>query len=203
MNPLAEVALQLEALGGWGPVVFVAAYVAGSIAFVPGAVLTLVAGAVFGLGRGVPIVFTGAVLGSSTAFAIARTLGRARVTAWLARDQRMAAVSRAVAGKGITVVLLLRLSPIFPYNVLNYALGLSDIRYRDFLAGSIGMLPGTFLYTYYGKVIGDVAALVAGVSPPRGPEYYVLLGVGLAATLAVTIVITRAARAALAPPRDR
>lgn len=203
MNPLAAAALQLEALGAWGPVAFLALYVIGSIAFVPGALLTLVAGAVFGLWRGVLIVFAGAVLGSSAAFAIARTLGRARVTAWLARDDRMAAVGRAVAGKGVTVVLLLRLSPIFPYNVLNYALGLSDIRYRDFLLGSIGMLPGTFLYTYYGKIVGDVAALVAGTSPPRGPEYYALLGVGLLATAAVTVVVTRAARAALAQPGDR
>lgn len=203
MNPLAAAALQLEALGAWGPVAFIALYVLGSILFVPGALLTLVAGAVFGLWRGVLIVFTGAVLGSSSAFAIARTLGRDRVTAWLARDERMAAVSRAVAGKGVTVVLLLRLSPIFPYNVLNYALGLSGIRYRDFLVGSIGMLPGTFLYTYYGKVVGDVAAVVAGTSPPRGPEYYVLLGMGLAATVAVTVIITRAARAALAQPSDR
>jgi uncharacterized membrane protein YdjX (TVP38/TMEM64 family) len=69
--------------------------------------------------------------------------------------------------------------------------------------GSIGMLPGTFLYTYYGKVVGDVAALVAGASAPRGPEYYVLLGLGLAATVAVTVVITRAARAVLARPSDR
>jgi uncharacterized membrane protein YdjX (TVP38/TMEM64 family) len=203
MNPLAAAALQLETLGAWGPVAFIALYVLGSIAFIPGALLTLVAGAVFGLWRGVLIVFTGAVLGSSSAFAIARTLGRDRVTAWLARDERLAAIGRAVAGKGVTVVLLLRLSPIFPYNVLNYALGLSDIRYRDFLIGSIGMLPGTFLYTYYGKIVGDVAALVAGTSPARGPEYYGLLGLGLAATAAVTVVITRAARAALAQPGDR
>ena len=203
MNPLAAVALQLETLGAWGPVAFIALYVLGSIAFVPGALLTLAAGAVFGLWRGALVVFTGAVLGSSAAFAIARTVGRNRVAAWLARDERMAAVGRAVAGKGFTVVLLLRLSPVFPYNLLNYALGLSGIRYRDFLMGSIGMLPGTFLYTYYGKVVGDVAALVAGASAPRGPEYYVLLGLGLAATVAVTVVITRAARAALARPSDR
>jgi uncharacterized membrane protein YdjX (TVP38/TMEM64 family) len=203
MNPLAAVALQLETLGPWGPVAFIALYVLGSIAFVPGALLTLAAGAVFGLWRGALIVFTGAVLGSSAAFAIARTVGRSRVAAWLARDERMAAVGRAVAGKGFTVVLLLRLSPVFPYNLLNYALGLSGIRYRDFLMGSIGMLPGTFLYTYYGKVVGDVAALVAGASAPRGPEYYVLLGLGLAATVAVTVVITRAARAVLARPSDR
>src|SRR2546425_8559669 len=186
MNPLAAVALQLETLGPWGPVAFIALYVLGSIAFVPGALLTLAAGAVFGLWRGALIVFTGAVLGSSSAFAIARTLGRERVTAWIARDERMAAVGRAVAGKGVTVVLLLRLSPIFPYNVLNYALGLSGIRYRDFLMGSIGMLPGTFLYTYYGKVVGDVAAVVAGPPPPPGRWAYGVAGGELGARRAAS-----------------
>jgi uncharacterized membrane protein YdjX (TVP38/TMEM64 family) len=157
----------------------------------------------FGLARGIPIVFTGAILGSSAAFALARTLARERVARWLARDRRAAAISDAVAGRGLLVVLLLRLSPVFPYNVLNYALGASPVRYRDFLIGGVGMLPGTVLYTYYGKVVGDVTALAAGTAPPRGPEYYALLALGLAATLVLTIVITRAARKALAPRLDR
>jgi uncharacterized membrane protein YdjX (TVP38/TMEM64 family) len=199
MNPLAELA-RLDEAGPWAPVLFVAAYVLGSLAFVPGAILTLIAGAVFGLSRGVPLAFTGAVLGSSTAFFIARSLARDRVMHWVAKDRRALAINEAVAGRGLLVVLLLRLSPVFPYNVLNYALGVSAIRYRDFLLGSIGMLPGAVLYTYYGKVVGDVAALAAGIATPRGPAYYVLLGVGLGATLLLTIVITRAAKKALAPP---
>jgi uncharacterized membrane protein YdjX (TVP38/TMEM64 family) len=192
----------LDRAGPWAPALFIAAYVLGSLAFVPGAVLTLIAGALFGLGRGIPIVFTGAVLGSSAAFALARTLARERVTRWLSRDPRAAAINEAVADRGLLIVLLFRLSPVFPYNVLNYALGASRIRYRDFLIGSVGMLPGTVLYTYYGKVAGDVTALATGTAPPRGTGYYVLLGVGLVATLLLTIVITRAARKALArPPR--
>jgi uncharacterized membrane protein YdjX (TVP38/TMEM64 family) len=187
----------IEELGAWGPVAFIAAYVVATVAFLPGALLTLVAGAIFGLWRGVAIVFTGAVLGSSAAFAIARRLARRRVARWLERDPRTAAIGAAVGARGRTVVLLLRLSPVFPYNALNYALGLSPVRYRDFLIGSVGMLPGTFLYTYYGKVIGDVAAVAAGVGPRRGPEYYAFLAVGLAATIAVTLIITRAAQAAL------
>jgi uncharacterized membrane protein YdjX (TVP38/TMEM64 family) len=203
MNPLAALADSLEAAGPWAPALFIAAYVVGSLAFVPGAVLTLIAGAVFGLARGIPIVFTGAVLGSSAAFAVARTFARDRVARWLASDPRAAAISEAVAGRGFLVVLLLRLSPVFPYNVLNYALGASGIRYRDFLLGSIGMLPGAVLYTYYGKVVGDVAAVASGMRPPRGTAYYVLLAVGLAATLLLTLIITRAAKKALARPPDR
>jgi len=203
MNPLAELAARLEQAGPWAPALFIAAYIIGSLAFIPGAVLTLMAGAVFGLSRAVPICFTGAVLGSSAAFAVARTLARDRVERWLARDPRAAAIGAAVAGRGLLIVLLLRLSPVFPYTLVNYALGASGIRYRDFLIGSIGMLPGTVLYAYYGKVVGDVAALATGTAPPRGPAYYVVLGVGLAATLLLTVLVTRIAKRALARPHDR
>jgi uncharacterized membrane protein YdjX (TVP38/TMEM64 family) len=205
MNLLEAFAERLEALGalgGWAaPLLFIAAYVVASVAFIPGALLTLLAGAVFGITRGVPLVFVSAVLGSSAAFGIARTLLRDRVSRWLERDARAAAVNEAVGEEGLKVVLLLRLSPVVPYNVLNYAFGASRLRYRDFLAGSIGMLPGTLLYTYYGKVIGDVAALAAGTAPPRGPEYYALVAVGLAATIGATVLITRAAKSRLAQRR--
>jgi uncharacterized membrane protein YdjX (TVP38/TMEM64 family) len=203
MNPLAELAARLNDAGPWAPALFIVAYIIGSLAFIPGAVLTLIAGAVFGLSRGIPICFTGAVLGSSAAFGVARTLARRRVERWLARDPRAAAISDAVAGRGLLIVLLLRLSPVFPYNVVNYALGASAIRYRDFLIGSIGMLPGTVLYAYYGKVVGDVTALATGTAPPRGPAYYLLLGVGLGATVLLTVVVTRVAKKALARPPDR
>jgi uncharacterized membrane protein YdjX (TVP38/TMEM64 family) len=125
------------------------------------------------------------------------------VARWLARDPRAAAVAEAVAGQGLKIVLLLRLSPVVPFNVLNYALGASGIRYRDYVIGSLGMLPGTILYTYYGKVLGDVTAIAAGTAPPRGAEYYVLLATGLVATIAATVLITRAAKTALARQRDR
>jgi uncharacterized membrane protein YdjX (TVP38/TMEM64 family) len=94
-------------------------------------------------------------------------------------------------------VFLLRLSPAVPFNLLNYALGLTTVRFSDYLIASLGMLPGTFLYVYYGKIAGDVARL-AGPDPVWGsPAYYALLGIGLAATIAVTAVVTRAARRTL------
>mgnify|MGYP006173603495 CR=1 FL=1 len=167
---LAELASWLESSGPWAPAAFIAAYVIGSIALVPGAALTLLGGAVFGLATGVPVAFAGAVLGSSAAFALARTVARDRVARWLSKDARAAAVAEAVASEGFRVVLLLRLSPVFPYTVLNYALGASPVRYRDFLAGSIGMLPGAVLYTYYGAVAGDAVAagqLLARIDSPE------------------------------------
>ena len=90
-------------------------------------------------------------------------------------DERVAAVRHAVAGGGVRIMFLLRLSPLVPYSVLNYALALSGVRYADFVVALLGMIPAIVLYTYYGKVVGDVAALAAGVSPPRGVEYYLLL----------------------------
>ena len=202
MNPLPGLALRLAEAGHWAPVLFIGVYVIATVAFIPGSVLSLAAGALFGLWRGVLFVFLGAVLGSSLAFGVARRFARRRVTRWLERDARMAAVSEAVGGQGLRVVLLLRLSPIVPFNLLNYALGLTEVRFRDYLIGSVGMLPGTFLYTYSGKLVGDVVTVVAGVAAPRSPAYYSVLITGLAATAAVTIVLARTARAALATSRQ-
>ena len=97
---------------------------------------------------------------------------------------------------------LLRLSPAFPFNLLNYALGLTQVRLSDYLVAMGGIVPGTLLYVYAGKVLGDVAALAGGAAPPRGPGYYAVLGLGLAATVAVTTVVTRTARRALAEVTD-
>lgn len=194
---IKSVALALSDLGPWGAVVFVAAYVVATVTLAPAFLLSMAAGAVFGLWRGTLLVFAGAVLGASAVFAIASPLSRSRLLRRLDRDPRVAAVRRAVAGEGAWVMFLLRLSPAVPFVLLNYALALSGARYRDFLVASVGMLPATVLYVYYGKVAGDVAKVAAGLVPPRGPEYYVLLVVGLAATVAATHAITKAARNAM------
>jgi uncharacterized membrane protein YdjX (TVP38/TMEM64 family) len=185
-------------LGRWGPVVFIAGYVLATVALVPGALLTLAAGALFGLVRGVAYVFAGATVGASAAFLVARYGARGAVERRLAGDARFAAIDGAVGRSGLRIVLLLRLSPVLPFNLLNYALGLTQVRFRDFLLASVGMLPGTLLYVYSGRVAGDVAAVAAGTGPARGTGYYVVLGLGLLATVAVTILVTRIARRALA-----
>jgi uncharacterized membrane protein YdjX (TVP38/TMEM64 family) len=203
MNPFAELATRLEHFGPWAPALFVLAYIVASVAFIPGTLLTLTAGAVFGVTRGVPLVFAGAVLGSCAAFGVARGLARGPVTRWLARDPRALAIAQALEGQGLKIIVLMHLSPLIPYNLLNYVCGASTIRFSDFLLGTVGMLPLIVLYTYYGKVVGDVAALATGTALPRGPEYYVMLAVGLAATIALSVVITRAAKRALAQQSDR
>jgi uncharacterized membrane protein YdjX (TVP38/TMEM64 family) len=191
----------VASLGAWGPIAFIVGYVAACVAFIPGLVLTIAAGTIFGW-AGVPYVFVGAGLGATAAFLIARYIARAAVERKLGANPRFAAVDRAIARDGRKIVTLLRLSPVFPFNLLNYALGLTQVRLADYLLAMIGILPGTLLYVYAGKVLGDVAALAAGAAPPKGPAYYAVLGLGLAATVVVTTIVTRIARRALREVTD-
>ena len=116
---------RVTALGPLAPVVFMLAYAAAVVAFIPGSLLTLAAGAAFGLGRGVVVVLLGATLGGSLAFLIARYVARARVARAVAANPRFAAIDRAIGRDGRRIVFLLRLSPVFPFNLLNYGLGLT------------------------------------------------------------------------------
>ena len=194
---MTEFITRLAGLGAWAPLAFVLGYILATVALVPGSILTLAAGALFGLWKGVLLAFIAATLGAAAAFLVARHLARDFVHRRLGGDQRVAAIDRAIGDHGRKIVFLLRLSPAFPFNLLNYLLGLTTVRFTDYLIASLGMLPGTFLYVYYGKVVGDVARL-AGPNPVRGtPAYYALLGVGLAATITVVAVVTRAARRTL------
>ncbi len=192
----------VEGLGWLGPFVFGAGYVVATVAFVPGSLLTLAAGAIFGLVEGTAIVFVSATLGATAAFLISRYVARSAVERRLPGNQRFAAIDRAIGGQGRWIVFLLRLSPVFPFNLLNYALGLTQVRLLDYLLASVGMLPGTLLYVYYGKVVGDVAQLAGGTPLEKGGEYYAVLGLGLIATVVVTTLVTRTARRALKEVTD-
>ena len=195
---LPRFAAWVQSLGPWGPAVFVLGYAAAVVAFVPGSVLTLAAGAIFGVMWGVVWVFVAAVLGSALAFLVARYLARDAVARRLAASPRFAAVDRAVGREGRKIVFLLRLSPLFPFTLLNYALGLTTVRFADYLLASVGMIPGTILYVYYGKLAGDVAALAGGAAVARGPGYWAVLALGLAASVVVATLVGRTAKRALA-----
>lgn len=187
----------VDGLGPWGPAAFVLGYAVAVVGFVPGSVLTLAAGAIFGLVEGTVVVLIGATLGSTAAFALSRTVAREAVARRVEGDRRFAAIDRAIERQGRRIVLLLRLSPIFPFNLLNYALGLTRVRLSDYVISSIGMLPGTLLYVYSGKVAGDLATLAGGAAVSHGAGYYAVVGLGFAATAIVTILVTRVARRAL------
>lgn len=193
---LPEFSTWVNSLGFWGPAIFMAGYIGATVIFVPGSVLTLTAGAIFGLAKGAAIVFVSATIGATIAFLIARHVARQIIEDRLKGNYRFAAIDRAIGKDGFKITLLLRLSPLFPFNLLNYALGLTSVRFTDYVVASVGMLPGTFLYIYYGKVAGDVVWLVGG-APFQGTAYYAVLFVGLAATIVLTTLVTRIARRAL------
>ena len=195
---LPRLTAAVDGLGAWGPIVFILAYAIACIAFVPASLLTLGAGALFGVVKGTAFVLIGATLGATGAFLIARYVARDWITERVQRDARFAAIDAAIALEGRKVVFLLRLSPVIPFNVLNYALGLTQVRLIDFVVASIGMIPGTLLYVYTGKLASVVVGASNAASPPRGLAFYVVLGLGLAATAAVTIIVTRLAKRALA-----
>ena len=178
--------------GTAGLLVFAALYAVATVFAVPGSALTLIAGGAFGFGAGTASVWFGATIGLALAFLVARRLARERVTGWLATKPSFAAVDRAVAAEGWKIVFLTRLTPVFPFTVLNYAYGLTGVSFAGYLAASAtGILPGTLLYIYLGS---SVARAVSGESDPLEAGLRI---VGLAAFVLVTILITRIARKAL------
>jgi uncharacterized membrane protein YdjX (TVP38/TMEM64 family) len=182
----------IAALGPWAPVLFVGIYVVAAVFMIPGSVLTLGAGAVFGLGQGIIVVSIASTLAATAAFLIGRYLARDAVTRRIEGNEKFAAVDQAVAAEGWKIVLLTRLSPVFPYTLLNYVFGLTRIKLGHYvLASWIGMLPATAMFVYLGS-LANVAAR------SRTPAEWTLYGVGLLATVAVTIFVTRIARRALA-----
>src|SRR5436309_2727572 len=181
-------------LGPWGPVIFVGIYVVATVFFIPGSVLTLGAGAVFGVVLGSVCVSIAATLGATAAFLVGRYLARDAIARKIEKNEKFAAIDRAVADEGWKIVFLTRLSPVFPFTLLNYAFGLTRVRLSHYvLASWIGMMPGTVMYVYLGSLVN------VGVGHrQRTTGEWVLYGVGLLATIAVTIFVTHVARKAMA-----
>lgn len=184
----------VESLGAWGPVLFVVMYVLACVFFIPGSVLTLGAGAVFGVGWGSVYVSLASTLGATASFLVARHLARRWVARKIADNPTFAAIDKAVANEGWKIVGLTRLSPVFPFTLLNYAFGLTRVKLGHYILASwIGMMPGTVMYVY----LGSLAKAATGERKCTTGEW-VLYGVGLLATVVVTVFVTRIARQALA-----
>jgi uncharacterized membrane protein YdjX (TVP38/TMEM64 family) len=177
---------------------FVLAYVAGSVLALPVWPLTVVAGIAYGAWRGFAVALPAGALGATLAFLAGRTLLREAVARRVAREPRLAAMDDAVSRQGAFLVLLLRLSPLAPYNVVNYALSASRIRATAFAAASlVGMAPITFAWAWAGATFGSLEGV--GARPPPGPAGRALQVAGLAATVGVVLLLARIARTA----RDR
>jgi uncharacterized membrane protein YdjX (TVP38/TMEM64 family) len=200
-NPqdLLRTALQwIDGLGLAGGIAFIALYVIATVAFLPGSILTLGAGVVFGVFLGALYVFVGATLGAIAAFLVGRYLARDWITRKIAGNAKFAAIDQAVAQEGFKIVLLTRLSPVFPFNLLNYAFGVTGVALKDYALGSIGMIPGTIMYVYIGSLAGDLARIGTEGQPTNLAVQWAIRIVGFIATVAVTLYVTRIARQALA-----
>lgn len=184
--------------GVWGPVAFGVIYAVAVVFFVPGSLLTLAAGAVFGLLQGTLIVSLSATTGAALAFLIARYLARERVQKQVQQSPKLIAVDRAIGEQGWKIVALLRLSPAVPFTLQNYLYGVTAIRFWPCVLTSwIAMLPGTFMYVYFGS-LGSQAVAGGETSTLE----WILRGVGLLATVLVTIYITRLAKRAMQEKLD-
>jgi uncharacterized membrane protein YdjX (TVP38/TMEM64 family) len=194
---LAGLLERIESVGPWGPVLLAGAYAVACVLFVPGSILTLGAGFLFGVVYGTIAVSVGSVLGAAAAFLVGRTLLRGPIEKRITGYPRFQAIDRAVREQGFKIVLLTRLSPIFPFNLLNYAFGLTNVRLWQYvLASWIGMLPGTVMYVYLGSALKSLAEVAAG-APEGGAPQTVFFVAGLVMTVIATVVITRVARRAL------
>ena len=187
----------ISGLGPTGPLVFVLLYILACVLLLPGSLLTLGAGVVFGVIEGSVVVSVGSTLGATCAFLVGRYLARDWVGAKIAGNDKFKAIDEAVAVEGWKIVGLTRLSPVFPFNLLNYAFGLTQVKLKHYLIASwLGMMPGTILYVYIGSLAGDLASLGSG-ERTRSTGEWILYGIGLAATIVVTVFVTRIAKKAL------
>lgn len=200
INPQAILrdALQwIDSLGSGGAIAFIALYIIATVAFLPGSILTLGSGVVFGVVWGSVYVFIGATLGATSAFVVGRYLARGWVANKIAGNKKFAAIDQAVGREGLKIVLLTRLSPIFPFNLLNYAFGITGVSLKDYFIGSVGMIPGTIMYVYIGSLAGNLARIGTEAQPTNSTVQWIIRILGLIATVAVTVFVTRVAQKAL------
>ena len=184
----------LEGLGPWGPVVFVLLYLPACMFMFPDILPNAAAGAIWGVGVGTVVVSLGRLLGSTATFLLARGIAGRWVERKMAADPRFAAVAEAVGRKGFRIVVLLRLCPLFPVIMLNYALGLTRVSLPAYATGTlIGMIPRTLFVAYVGSGTRSLVDLACGdgMSVTGHPMLY---WGGLVLSLAIVMILANKAR---------
>lgn len=187
----------VKSLGLLAPMGFIVIYNLATILFVPGSILTLGGGFLFGVFWGSVYVLIAATFGATFAFLIGRHLSRNWVSRQIEKYPKFKAIARAVAREGWKIVLLTRLSPVFPFNLLNYAFGVTQVSLKDYILGSIGMIPGTVMYVYIGSLAGNLAMIGTDAQPTNPTVQWAIRIVGFIATVAVTVYVTRIAQKAI------
>jgi len=186
-------------MGVAGIFIFIGVYAVATVLLAPGAILTIGAGFAFGLWKGFLAVSAGSTLGAALAFLVARFIARDRVEAIAKGNEKFRKIDHAIGKQGAKLVFLLRLSPVIPFNLSNYLYGLTGVKFWPYvLASWLGMMPGTLLYVYIGTAgKAAVSAAAGGEAMKHGWQYWTFMSVGLAATIVVTIWVTKIARHAV------
>ncbi|MDJ0650890.1 MAG: TVP38/TMEM64 family protein [Xenococcaceae cyanobacterium MO_188.B19] len=186
----------VDSLGAVGAIAFMVIYIVATVGFLPGSILTLGAGVVFGVIQGSIYVFIGATIGATCAFLVGRYFARGWISQKIAGNEKFAAIDRAVGKEGLKIVLLTRLSPIIPFNLLNYGLGITGVSLKDYVLASIGMIPGTVMYVYFGSLIGNIATInpEEATTPTVQKAIFIIGGI---IAVAVILYVTKIARKAL------
>lgn len=188
----------INSLGPPAAIAFIGIYALATIAFFPGSILTIGGGVLFGVFWGSIYVFLGATLGATGAFLVGRYLARDWVKEKIEQYPKFKVIDQAVKQDGLKIAVLTRLSPIFPFVLLNYAYGITGVSLRDYVWGCLGMIPGTVLYVYIGSLASSLANLGSETQTENPWLSWAVRLLGFAATVAVTIYITKIARQALA-----
>jgi uncharacterized membrane protein YdjX (TVP38/TMEM64 family) len=187
----------INGLGAIAPLIFILTYIVVTVAFLPASVVTLGAGFVFGVVKGSILVFIGAMLGATAAFLIGRFVARDWIAQKVVGNRFFSALDNAIAQEGLNLIFLIRLSPAFPFNLLNYALGLTKISLSDYVMGTTGIIPGTIMYVYLGSLINDVATLGAGETPSNPTISWIIKILIFVTVVAISLYIAKIARKAL------
>ncbi len=189
----------INQLGWIAPFVFVLAYIVITVAFLPASVVTLGAGATFGPVLGPIYVFIGAMLGATAAFLIGRFVARDWIAKKVEDKPFFKALDNAIAEEGLKLIFLIRLSPAFPFNLLNYALGLTKVSFKDYVIGTTGIIPGTIMYVYLGWIAREAATLgnTSGATWQEVAIKWTINILLLVTIVAISLYIAKIARKAL------
>ncbi|MDA0668025.1 MAG: TVP38/TMEM64 family protein [Planctomycetota bacterium] len=174
-------------------------YVVATVLMIPGSLITLMIGAIYGPWLGTAVVSPASVVGATVAFLLGRSVFRSSIEQKMGDNPKFSALTSAVEKEGLKIITLVRLSPIFPFSVVNYAFGLTRAKLSHYVLGSFaGMLPGTLMYVYLGAAVGDITKLASDGLGDTGTAGLLMKYGGLAATVVVTVFVTKAAKKALA-----
>jgi uncharacterized membrane protein YdjX (TVP38/TMEM64 family) len=184
-------------MGFWGLVIVACLYAIGSMLFLPATIMTMAAGFLFKVVLGTITVSIGSMIGACAAFLIARTFGRKWIAARIAQKRQFKAFDHAVKLHAFKIIILTRLSPAFPNNMLNYAFGLTNIGFwKYFIVSWVGMILPTIMYVYFGSGLRSLTE-AAAERPENGTTGWLYFWLGLAVTIAATLLIANLARKAL------